>query len=286
MPLLVLIAVLTGSAPTEPAVEDPRAVAAIERFESAWQATSTLRYRLLKRERVKSGATIEEEALIKWTRRPACVYLAAKKPREGQEVIYCAERDGRELIVHPGRFPDVTLKLDLGGSLATRNQRHPITHVGFDYTLAMIRASRERAKREPHGEQMLYDGSRNVRGRRGIVVTLLAGSRAATTVTARKGDTVLSLAERVGRDGYGLVMANEKVSSLGDELASGRPVVVPAYYAARSEIVLDTETGLPLEQTSFDEAGKLLEAYGYTDVEVNPTLTAQDFDPENPAYDF
>ena len=71
MPLLVLIAVLTGSAPTEPAVEDPRAVAAIERFESAWQATSTLRYRLLKRERVKSGATIEEEALIYWTRRPA-----------------------------------------------------------------------------------------------------------------------------------------------------------------------------------------------------------------------
>ena len=49
------------------------------------------------------------------------------------------DRDPAHLIAHPGRFPDFTVKLDIRGSLATRRQRHLISHSGLDYTVNMQR---------------------------------------------------------------------------------------------------------------------------------------------------
>ncbi len=57
-------------------------------------------------------------------------------------------------------------------------------------------------------------------------------------------------------------------------------------YAPRTEIALDASTLLPVEITSYDTDGSLLEYYRYRDITTNVGLTDADFDPKNPAYHF
>jgi hypothetical protein len=48
----------------------------------------------------------------------------------------------------------------------------------------------------------------------------------------------------------------------------------------------DSENKLPIHIETYDGSGRLLEAYGYEDLKLNPGLTDVDFDPGNPAYNF
>ncbi len=63
----------------------------------------------------------------------------------------------------------------------------------------------------------------------------------------------------------------------------------PRLYAAETELCVSLRTGLPLTIKNWDvEDGalRLVEDYGYEDVQVNVGLTDLDFDPDNPAYGF
>jgi len=48
----------------------------------------------------------------------------------------------------------------------------------------------------------------------------------------------------------------------------------------------DIENKLPIKIEIYDRGGRLLEAYGYEGLRLNPGLTDSDFDPSNPAYNF
>lgn len=61
---------------------------------------------------------------------------------------------------------------------------------------------------------------------------------------------------------------------------------VKDYYARRIIINLDVENKLPIKIEIYDEEDRLVEKYGYEDLELNPGLTDRDFDPKNPEYHF
>lgn len=58
------------------------------------------------------------------------------------------------------------------------------------------------------------------------------------------------------------------------------------YYAPRSVVGHDRETGLPLYFANYDENDELWEEFDRIDTKFNVGLTDADFDPKNPGYDF
>jgi hypothetical protein len=58
------------------------------------------------------------------------------------------------------------------------------------------------------------------------------------------------------------------------------------YYAHRTVVGVDVETGLPVSATIFDWDDRMIEDYAYRNLRLNPPLTALDFDVANPEYRF
>jgi outer membrane lipoprotein-sorting protein len=250
----------------------------------AWKAVDTLSYRLNKTERLRNGELVREAAFVK-LRKPDSYYIAALEPKRGQEVIYVGRRDKARLVVHPGHFPDITLRLSVRSALATERQHHLVTHSGLQYTLDGLRRSLRAAQTAGDGSSVVYHGTAEVGGRACHVVELIAGRAKPKRVAAREGETLFDFAARVEQDAYVIYGANAEIDEPTDDL-DAREYWVPAYYAGRSEWRVDAQTGLPLRVTFWDSRGRLYERYEYVGMKVNPPLTGRDFDPDNPDYDF
>ncbi len=87
-----------------------------------------------------------------------------------------------------------------------------------------------------------------------------------------------------------------KIQDYGEEVVYGRKtrevqVLFPkdqseGYYCYRILINLDFENKLPIRVQVFDWDDKLVEMYGYENLNLNPGLTDADFDPKNPKCKF
>lgn len=58
------------------------------------------------------------------------------------------------------------------------------------------------------------------------------------------------------------------------------------YYASKVVLFLDQSLGLPIKASIYDGSGRLVEEYVFHQLAINVGLTDQDFDPDNPDYDF
>lgn len=263
---------------------DAEGVRLMRRLFDAWDAVQTMSYRLRKEERLRHGELVVEEVFIK-LRKPDSFYIAALAPRRGQEVIYVGARDRKRLIVHPGRFPDFTLRLDIRGSLTTRRQHHTVAHSGLQYTLDNLRESLLAARQGATQGELLYGGKTVLFGWPAQIVVMAAADNDIVPLRAREDETLIAFGERVGQDPYVILYANPSIDSLTDELEA-RDYGVPVHYCAKTELVLDDATGLPLRITMWDARGNLYERYEFLEVKINPPMSDLDFNPDNPAYDF
>jgi outer membrane lipoprotein-sorting protein len=283
--MISLAGLVAADAPKLSLAVDPRALSVVDSFEAKWKATRTASYRLIKRERLRSGKVVVEELAVK-LRRPGAVYLHMHSPHRGREVIYDARRDRARLTVHPGHFPDLTLRLNIQGALATIDQHHTIDDMGFDQVQTVLRWVRAAAEQKPMGERLEYAGEGEFDGRVVDKVVFVAGQRRARSEVARDNESVFAFADRVRADAYVIFCANPQIDDLDDVLEAGRAYRVPAYYARRIESWFDRETGLPLVQSMWDDEGELYERYEHYGMRVNVPFTDADFDPDNPAYGF
>lgn len=277
---------LMVAASTLPPNADPKAYEVLQRFERSWRELATLSYVLKKTERLENGKMAEEEVLVK-LRKPSDFYLAAIRPKKGQEVIYSAARDAKELTAHRGSFPDVTVSLNIHGSMATRNQHHLVTHSGYGYLLEAIQRGLERARLEPAaGDAMRYGGEVQFAGRRAQKVILEAGKRPHVQVRAPQDESLYAFARRVAADAYLLAYLNPQLEGLSDRVEAGETYTVPQTYGSKVELLIDQETGLSLSTTVWDFDGKIYERFEHHELVVDVVLSDVDFDPENPAYGF
>ena len=60
----------------------------------------------------------------------------------------------------------------------------------------------------------------------------------------------------------------------------------PTEDVRRALITLDVASGLPVATVLSDDRGRTVAEYAYGDLRLNPSLSALDFDPANPAYGF
>ncbi|MFT3922949.1 MAG: DUF1571 domain-containing protein [Myxococcales bacterium] len=264
---------------------DEPALAAVDRFESVWNAAKSATYRIIKVERLRKGKVVTEELAIK-LRKPGNVYVRMVSPIEGREIIYDRVKSPRKLTVHNGAFPDLTLNLDVRGMLATHDQHHTIESLGFDQAVQIFKTALAAAKKEPHGEYLQYAGERSLNGRPVDYVIMNSGKRPAREEVAQADESLFAFAERVGMDAYVIYMANPQIRSITSELEEGESYVVPAYYAQRCDSWFDKATGMPLKQAMYDAKGTLYESYEHRDIQLDAKLSDADFDVKNPAYGF
>lgn len=264
---------------------DPKAKELLDRLDREWQQVKTATYRFKRMERMRNGKEVREEQTVKF-RKPNDVYMSCIAPCKGQEVIYSQTKNPKQLRVHPGSFPDVTLWLDVHGDLTTKNQHHVIYHTDLGYALDIIHRAFKAVETDPQGEKLEYGGTVTRAGRQGELVRLVAGNRPPTKVQPNKGETFLDLGKRIKVDPYVLYAANDDVSSLNSRLSADKTYVVPAYYAEKTEMVIDPKTGLLLENKMWNGDGELYEQFEYFDMVPNAPLTDADFDEKNPAYHF
>ena len=219
--------------------------------------------KLIKREEVDGELVPENELTVKIrTHRdgapdqgiepqPLSVYVRFHRPdsAKGREVIYREGWNDGKLMVHEtGLMNIMRLSLDPNGMLAMKGNRYPITKVGFK-TLV-----RELIVR---GEQIQRIGSADVK----LIPDYDIGGRKCLLIQVRpKFDSLEGVPEDIR---FSLA-----------EIAMDQEWQVPLHYAAY---------GFP---TNPQDPPPLQERYTYREVRLNPGLVDQDFDPDNPAYEF
>ncbi len=260
------------------AASGPSAEDNLDRVAAAWREVRTLTYSLRKVERLRDGAVVEEGVEVKLQARPLRVYAASVHPRRGQEILYDSTVDPDAFVVHPGRFPDLTLTLDLRGGLATERQHHLLSHSGFEYLLATIARERRLWQATTLGRGELF-------GREVIHLRLAARELAPRAPVARAGESLFDFAARVGQDAYYIYYHNPAIEELTDTLEA-QSYVVPATHGARTDLAVDAATMLPVRVVVYDHRGREYERLEFRDLRVDPPLDARAFDPGNPAYDF
>jgi outer membrane lipoprotein-sorting protein len=237
--------------------------------------------KMIKRERFDDD--VEKTIMSFKFQRPFKVYLKFHDPHEGREVIYIPGWNDNELKVHKGSFPDITLNLDPYGGTAMDDNHHPITHFGLENTIKMTGINLRRAQKRGDGEFKVSDGG-TMFGKKCWKIDARFPKGGYFT-TAKEDETLWDISKRTMMDMFMIMYTNEEFDD-PDDPDEGDKVFIPRYYGGRAEFYLDKETGLPVKLSTWDWAGRLYESYEYPEIKLNPGLTKQDFNPDNPKYDF
>lgn len=139
---------------------------------------------LHKRERIKGVLLPRETMEIKVRHErvengqivvPFSIYLHYTSPSscKGREAIYVHGKNNNKLIGHEGgRFGVITANLNPNGIFAMRNQRYPITEIGFEVLAKRLIESGNRDRKHGECEVKFYKNAKiNGRGCTAIVVT-------------------------------------------------------------------------------------------------------------------
>jgi outer membrane lipoprotein-sorting protein len=276
LPVLIALA-LPGRAAAQ---SDPEAL--LRNMRPAWKKVNDLTTELKKRELFGTKLSAEESIYLKF-QKPFKVYLKyLSEPFKGREGLYLGKDwNGGKIKATNGSFPNVTVNLDITGKMALDKQHHPISHVGFDFTIKNTLAGLDVGLKS--GDvKLAISGTDTVDGRSCTKVEITYNAKAGQEVTPEKGDSWFSLATKYGSDYYVLQHNNPKKKP-NDTSAK---IWVPTYYGSKQEFCIDDATGLPIKASTWDHAGNLYEQYTYTKLKINVGLSDIDFDPKNSDYDF
>ena len=126
-------------------------------MERAYQEVDDYETVFHKQCRIKDKLYPPEIILLKF-KKPFSVYTKwLSPPDEGREAIYIQGRHDNKLVAHRGRFPDLTVKLDPHGYLATRGNLRSITDIGIGNIINLLTESLERYQDYPPGRIEFYD---------------------------------------------------------------------------------------------------------------------------------
>lgn len=104
-------------------------------------------YSVLYHKQERIDGTLEEEETMRFKfMKPFNVYLEWVNPGgEGGEAIYVAGMNKNRLRVHPGGFwKMLTFNLNPTGRIVMRHSRHPVTDIGLERLVSILRANVER----------------------------------------------------------------------------------------------------------------------------------------------
>jgi outer membrane lipoprotein-sorting protein len=269
---------------TEPAKEEAPAVPSVDQIlKDAEEAIAKIKdYTgvMIKHERFEDGV---EKAVMEFKfQRPFKVYIKYREPHTGREAIYKPGWNDGEAKVHKGSFPDVTMNLDPYGSWAMDGNHHPVTHFGLENTIKISANNLRKALKRKEGDFKVTEDKLWGQPIWKIEASFPKGGH---FTTAKEDETLWDISKRTGQDMFIIMWANKDFDD-PDDPDEGDRVFIPRYYGGRAEFCVSKKTKLPIKASTWDWAGRLYESYEYPEMKFDVGLTAKDFDPDNPKYDF
>jgi outer membrane lipoprotein-sorting protein len=248
---------------------------------NAIKTVKTIKYNLYANERIESKY-VKANSTVKVNVSPVKVYY--KDLKKGIEVLWLEGHEDNDAIVNPNGFPYVNLHLDPNGKLMHKDQHQTIDRLGFAYVgnvlyHSLIQFPDAYKKYVNYAGDSTWDGYSCYK----MEINFPDFHYYKIMVQGNK-ETVNTVADKYYLNNY-LVLSLNHLSSYEDEIKAGTQLLVPNGYAKRTIILIRKDNNLPVYIKVYDDKG-LLEEYGFTKLQVNPTIDDMEFTENYTGYHF
>jgi hypothetical protein len=241
----------------------------------------TLRFNLFASERLDEKFSAGN-ASVKINTSPFKAYY--KDMKKGIEVLYVEGEEDNEAIVNPNGFPYFNLHLDPNGKLMHKDTHQTLYRLGFTYLGNMFYRSLAQFP-DAYQKFVHYKGDTTYDGNLCYQIQVdYPDFHYYTYMIKGKEETPVTLANKLNLNDY-LVLAANHLSSYEETFKNGQILNIPNAYAKTTILTIRRDNNLPVYVRVYDDKG-LLEVYGYTKLEVNPTIEDSEFTENFPGYHF
>lgn len=238
----------------------------------------TMRYNLQCNERIK-GKMQHTESQVKLQISPRKLYLSLKGP----EVLWLEGVNNGEALINPGAFPYMNLNLDPFGSLMRKDQHHTIHEMGLHYLAEILKDGIRRAG-DMFDKYFVILGEEKYDGRDCYKLSIAFPDYSWKPYTVKKGENITSIARKLYVSEYMILEKNSSLSWFND-VKTGQVIQVPDAYAKLTLLLIDKEKLVPVNNKVYDEKG-LFETYEYYNLQINPSISDEEFTEAYKDYNF
>ncbi len=242
----------------------------------------TLTYTLKKTERI-SGSLSSRTSFFKINVKPLKVYIRQIAPEPGIEVIFANGENNNKVLVNPNKFPWVTVSLEPYSRELTKTEHHTVYESGMTYMLSLLEYVLIKYSQELD-EMITYNGPVTWGSYNCYMITMFDKHFKYNNYTVGQGENLVSIAKKQQISEYMILEKNPKLRNYYD-VKKGDIIKIPNDYSQKMILYVDKKSLFPVLIKVYDEAG-LFEQYDYSNIVINPTLSADDFSKNNKNYNF
>jgi len=203
---------------------------------------------------------------------------------KGAEILYRTGENDNKVLISPDGFPYVNVSLSPFSSFMRNGRHNTILEAGGTYLGQVIGTMLNSLDSVSLGNSIRFDSIIQFNEKPCYQVTILNEDYGYKSYTMQEGESLRDVALKHNLSEYKLVECNENIDGFNDG-SDGDVIRIPTSYAKRTILYLDTNHFMPWYMANYDDVG-LYSSYEYKQIEVNPVITDQTFNPENPAYGF
>jgi outer membrane lipoprotein-sorting protein len=248
----------------------------------AIESLKTAKFKLISTERIDNEMQVSSAlGTIQYNPRKLFFRSFDEQDELSYEILYIEGENNDNATISPNGFPYFNINLDPLGSTIRNNRHLCILDAGGVYLVDMIRIGMEKYSQIGNLNDRLEISSLSDTE---TLVTIKNMDYDFTKYTVLKDETIRDICYKLGVPEYKILELNESVSNMSD-IHEGQEIIVPTVYATKFELILRKNDFIPTIVKIYDDKG-LFATYEYVYFEKNPSITAQTFSKDNPAYTF
>ena len=259
------------------------ALSLIRQMQDSVSAIGSLEYKVRMSERIDGEPGMYREAKAKLNVHPYRMYYMQLIPDDGVELLYNRETYGNKVIVNPNCFPWFNLSLSPDGRILRKNRHHTVFDLGFSYIYKVTSKFLDKFSRQEM-IKIIYAGEDRINLMDCHVITIENEGFLFYRYQSSEKETLTQVAEKFGLSDYMLLERNPGVGWYDTPLRKEK-IVIPNTYARKVVYYLEKTTMLPVKVKVFDDLG-LFEVVEFSNIDVDPAFTEEDFVKDNPEYGF
>lgn len=202
----------------------------------------------------------------------------------GTEILYRTGVNDSKVLISPDGFPYVNVSLSPFSSFMRNGRHNTILEAGGTYLSQVINTMLTSLDSAALEQSIRFDSTIQFNGRTCYQVTIQNDDYSYTPYIIKEDENLRDIALKHNVSEYKLIECNENIDDFNDG-STGETIRVPTSYSKRTVLYLDTNHFMPWFMANYDDLG-LYSSYEYKQIEINPVITEQTFNPDNPAYGF
>lgn len=231
-------------------------------MKNRWEQVENVSYLSVKDER-SYGKMNHSEVEFRVKKTPYKAVLRLNNDGDRPYVLYDTEKSVTKALYIPDGFPYKNLWLDIHGDVFRGDNHYTVTNGGFEFIFDIL-------ERELSRNPEYFQCKTNTRSGRFVMEANVPNFRY-VPYTARNGETVLRIADKLGVSAYLILERNSAVDGFLDD-CTGLTLMVPNQFARRVVVEISPELRLPVYIEVYDDKG-LLERFQYKDIRVNTPMS-------------